>query len=118
MSVPDRASTRERWLQVYAGVTSRGANLLTSYARERDPFGKVGKVSIAVDVQRVLPLTETSYDVQWSETTYDANGVKTEEAHYSGLFAVRMQPPQTAQALKDNPLGIYIDTFSWSRKDQ
>jgi type IV secretion system protein TrbF len=114
----DPIVVRERWMQVYAGVTPRGATLLNSYARERDPFGKVGRVSIAVDVQRVLPLTETSYDVQWSETTYDANGVKTEDAKYSGLFAVRMQPPTTAQALKDNPLGIYIDGFSWSRKDQ
>jgi type IV secretory pathway TrbF-like protein len=114
----DPIVVRERWMQVYAGVTPRGANLLNSYARERDPFGKVGKVSIAVDVQRVLPLTETSYDVQWTETIYDVNGVKTEDAKYSGLFAVRMQPPTTAQALKDNPLGIYIDGFSWSRKDQ
>jgi len=114
----DPIVVRERWMQVYAGVTPRGANLLNSYARERDPFGKVGKVSIAVDVQRVLPLTETSYDVQWSETTYDANGVKTEDATYSGLFAVRMHQPTTAQEIKDNPLGIYIDTFSWSRKDQ
>ncbi|HYN63691.1 MAG TPA: conjugal transfer protein TrbF [Candidatus Limnocylindrales bacterium] len=114
----DPIVVRERWLQVYAGVTPRGATLLNSYARERDPFGKVGKVSIAVDVQRVLPLTETSYDVQWTETTYDANGVKMEDAKYSGLFAVRMQQPRTAQALKENPLGIYIDTFAWSRKDQ
>ena len=81
---------------------------------EQDP----GREHEAVDVQRVLPLTETSYDVQWSETTYDANGVKTEDAKYSGIFAVRMQPPTTAQELKENPLGIYIDTFSWSRKDQ
>src|SRR5712691_5086118 len=114
----DPIVVRERWLQVYAGVTPRGANLLNSYARERDPFGKVGKVSIAVDVQRVLPLTETSYDVQWTETIYDANGVKTEDAKYSGLFAVRMQSPQTALALIHNPLGIYIDGFSWSRNDQ
>ena len=114
----DPIVVRERWMQVYAGVTPRGANLLNSYARERDPFGKVGKVSIAVDVQRVLPLTETSYDVQWREATYDAQGVKTEDATYSGIVAVVMQQPKTAQALKDNPLGIYVDTFSWSRKDQ
>jgi len=50
--------------------------------------------------------------------TYDAQGVKTEDATYSGIVAVVMQQPKTAQALKDNPLGIYVDTFSWSRKDQ
>jgi type IV secretion system protein VirB5 len=114
----DPIVVRERWLQVYASVTPRGANLLSTYARERDPFGKVGKVSIAVDVQRVLPLTDTSYDVQWRETTYDANGIKTEDAQYSGIVAVRMQQPRTAQAVRDNPLGIYVDTFSLSRKDQ
>lgn len=114
----DPIVVRERWMQVYAGVTPRGAPLLQSYARERDPFGKVGKVSIAVDVQRVLPLTETSDDVQWNETIYDTNGVKTEEAKDSGRFAVLRHQPKTAQALKANPLGLYIDTFSWSRKDQ
>jgi type IV secretory pathway TrbF-like protein len=113
----DPIVVRERWLKAYAGVTPRGANQLNGYAREHDPFSKVGTVAIAVDVQRVLPLTDTSYDVQWSETTYDARGVKVEEAHYSGIFAVLIRQPKTAQELTENPLGIYVDTFAWSRKN-
>lgn len=89
---------------------------MNDYAREQDPFGKVGKYSIAVDVQRVLPLTDTSFDVQWSETTYDARGIKVDEARYSGIFAVHTRQPTTEQELEANPLGMYIDTFSWTRK--
>jgi len=112
----DPIVVRERWLRAYAGVTPRGANQLNDYAREQDPFGKVGKFSIAVDVQRVLPLTDTSFDVQWSETTYDARGIKVDEARYSGIFAVHTRQPRTEQELEANPLGMYIDTFSWTRK--
>ena len=108
----DPVVVRERWLQAYAWGTPRAANLLNDYARERDPFGKVGKISIAVDVQRILALTDTSFDVRWVETTYDERGVKKEQHAYSGIFGLIVKAPKTEQDLRANPLGLYIDSFA------
>lgn len=108
----DPVVVRERWLQAYASVTPRGTNQLTALARERDPFGKVGKQSIAVDVQRILPVSENSYDVRWIETNYDINGIQTERVAYSGIFGIALKAPKNEQEIRANPLGVWVDSFA------
>jgi type IV secretion system protein VirB5 len=108
-------TVRKQWLEeLYKWVTPRGANLLNEFARERNPFTQVGKVFIGVDVQRILPLSETTFDVRWTETTYEIRGPKKGMQAYSGIYGVEVKVPKTEKALQDNALGIFIDTFAVS----
>ena len=45
---------RQNWLAAYDFTTDKGAAALNDYARSNDPFAKVGKVQIAVEVSSVI----------------------------------------------------------------
>src|SRR3546814_8477855 len=44
----DPVVLRDHWLEAYDFASSRGATALNAYARERDPFSRVGKATVAV----------------------------------------------------------------------
>src|SRR3546814_3218748 len=46
----DPVVLRDHWLEAYDFASSRGATALNAYARERDPFSRVGKATVAVEV--------------------------------------------------------------------
>ena len=50
----DPVVVRKNWLEAYDYVTSQGAQALGGYARADDPFAKVGKMQVAVDVSSVI----------------------------------------------------------------
>ena len=50
----DPVIVRQNWLAAYDFTTDKGAAALNDYARSNDPFAKVGKVQIAVEVSSVI----------------------------------------------------------------
>ncbi|WP_239503507.1 VirB8/TrbF family protein, partial [Enterobacter hormaechei] len=50
-SIPaDPIIVRQNWLRAYDFTTDRGAAALNDYARSNDPFTKVGRIQVAIDV--------------------------------------------------------------------
>ena len=48
----DPVVVRQNWLKAYDFVTDRAAVTLNEYARENDPFAKVGRETVAVEVDQ------------------------------------------------------------------
>jgi type IV secretion system protein TrbF len=109
----DPVVLRQQWQRAYGMVTPRGGALLTALNRDQAPESKLGKQMVTVAVERALPMSEHSYDVRWSETTFGAQGEPLGTTHRSGMLQVKACPPKTAEALHVNPLGVCIDTFAW-----
>jgi type IV secretion system protein VirB5 len=105
---------RKNWLEAYDFATDRAAQILNDYARNADPFKKVGQRSIAVEVTSVVRASDNSFQVQWQEQTYEQNQLARSE-RWTGLFTLVVRTPRTAEALRKNPLGIYIHGLDWSR---
>lgn len=60
-SIPaDPVVLRQDWLRAYDFTTQRGARMPSDYAPSNDPFTRVGKVQIAVDVSRVIRAADQS----------------------------------------------------------
>ncbi|MEA9423617.1 conjugal transfer protein TrbF, partial [Aeromonas caviae] len=54
-SIPaDAIIVRQNWLRAYDFTTDRGAMALNDYARSNDPFTRVGRQQVAVDVSSVI----------------------------------------------------------------
>src|SRR3546814_1836821 len=53
--------------RAYDFTTDRGAMALNDYARSNDPFTKVGRQQIAVDVSSVIRASPDSFRVAWVE---------------------------------------------------
>jgi type IV secretory pathway TrbF-like protein len=112
----DPVVVRARWLRAYHFLTTEGASRLNAYAKAEDPFTRAGKETVAVDLSTVVPLSDRTFEAQWTETRH-TRGRGTEVAEpYVGVFTVRIVPPQDEEQAFQNPLGIRIDEFNWSRR--
>lgn len=111
----DPIVVRQNWLDAYNYVTPRAAGLLNEYARVREPFARVGRESVAVDVSNVVRASDSSFQVRWVERTY-LNGALTSTVRWTGILSTVLRPPRDEETIRKNPLGIYVDGLDWSRE--
>ena len=115
-SIPaDPIIVRQNWLRAYDFTTQGGALALNDYARANDPFSKVGKTQIAVDVSSVIRASPDSFRIAWVQRTYQDGSLSSTE-RWSAIVTVAVQPPRGADKLRANPLGIYINAINWSKE--
>ena len=111
----DAVIVRQNWLRAYEFTTDRGAAGLNDYARANDPFAKVGKRQVAVEVSSVIRASPDSFRVAWFERSYE-NGQLAGTERWTAILTIALQQPRDADRLKQNPLGIYVNAISWSKE--
>lgn len=111
----DAIIVRQNWLRAYEWTTDRGAAALNDYARANDPFAKVGRQQIAVEVSSVIRASPNSFRVAWTERHFENGQLSTTE-RWTAILTIVIQPPRDAERLRANPLGIYVNAISWSRE--
>ncbi|WP_027061087.1 conjugal transfer protein TrbF [Mesorhizobium loti] len=115
-SIPaDGIIVRQNWLRAYDFTTDRGALALNDYARANDPFSKVGKQQIAVEVSSVIRASPDSFRVAWMERRYQDGSLASTE-RWTAIVTVVIQPPRDAERLRKNPLGVFINAINWSKE--
>jgi len=115
-SVPaDPVVLRRDWLVAYDYVTDKGALALNDYARTSDPFSKVGKAQVSVEVSSVIRASGDSFRVEWVERRYVDNALAATE-RWSAILTIVVQTPTDADRLKKNPLGVYVHALNWSKE--
>ncbi len=72
----DPIIVRQNWLQAYDFTTTSGSQALNDYARANDPFAKLGKQQIAIDVSSVIRASPSSFRVEWIEHHYEDGGAR------------------------------------------
>jgi len=111
----DPVVVRENWLRAYDFTTDKGALALNDYARTNDPFAAVGKIQVAVDVSSVIRASPDSFRVAWTERRYQ-DGSLAETSRWSAILTVVVQAPRTPDALRKNPLGLFVNAINWSKE--
>ncbi|WP_026784637.1 conjugal transfer protein TrbF [Pleomorphomonas koreensis] len=115
-SIPaDPVIVRQNWLRAYDFTAQGGALALNDYARANDPFTKVGKTQIAVDVSSVIRASPDSFRIAWVQRTYQ-DGSLADTSRWSAILTIIVQPPRDADKLRANPLGIYVNAINWSKE--
>ncbi|MDO5619873.1 MAG: conjugal transfer protein TrbF [Paracoccus sp. (in: a-proteobacteria)] len=115
-SIPaDPIIVRQNWLRAYEFTTDRGAAALNDFARANDPFTRVGRQQIAVEVSSVIRASPGSFRVAWTERHYE-NGQLSATERWTAILTVVILAPRSAERLRANPLGIYVNAISWSRE--
>jgi type IV secretory pathway TrbF-like protein len=110
----DPVVVRANWLRAYDYVTDRGAQTLNDYAREADPFGKIGARTAAVEVTSVVRASGDSFEIRWKESTYE-NGAVAKVERFTGVVTIILKSPTTPEVLRKNPLGLFVHSLNWSR---
>lgn len=111
----DPIVVRQNWLDAYDFTTDRGAAVLNDYARTHDPFTRVGKESVTVQVTSVVRASDSSFQARWTERRY-VNGAAAGMERWTAVVSIVLQPPRTEEKLRRNPLGLYVNGLSWSRE--
>lgn len=115
-SIPaDPIIVRQNWLRAYEYTTDRGAVALNDYARSNDPFTRVGRQQVAVEISSVIRASPDSFRIAWTERRYE-NGQLAGTERWTAILTVVIQQPRTAERLRANPLGVYVNAINWSRE--
>lgn len=115
-SIPDDPIiVRQNWLRAYDFVTDRGALVLNDYARTNDPFALIGREQVGIDVTSVIRASPTSFRVAWVERRY-RDGSLAETSRWTAILTITVQTPRTPDALRKNPLGIFVNAINWSKE--
>lgn len=115
-SIPaDPVIVRQNWLRAYEYTTDRGAIALNDFARSNDPFSKVGKSQVSVDISSVIRASPDSFRIAWTERRYE-NGQLAATERWTAILTVVIEQPRTADKLRANPLGVYVNAINWSKE--
>ncbi len=111
----DPVLMRRNWLSAYDLVTGRAATFLSEYARENDPFAALGTRTVSVQVTSVVRASDRSFQVEWTQSAYERGSLVGSE-RWTAILAVAIRPPEDAESLRKNPLGLYVTDIAWSRE--
>jgi type IV secretion system protein VirB5 len=113
----DGIAQRHAIERVY-GMIAAGSSAQTyigDFYRMDPPQKRAQTQSVDVQIQSILPTGDKTYEVEWVESTRDLQGEARGEARWKGAFTISIQPPTDEESARVNPLGLYVNTVSWSR---
>lgn len=112
----DPVVVKEQWNEAYRFMRQAAALKLNAWARRPDSaLSKVGKETVTLQLQSVLPIAADTYELRWSQSTYGREGALADSSTWTATFTLEFEPPATEEDIAVNPLGIYIRDFDWHR---
>ena len=59
--------------------------------------------------------SDSSFRIAWTESAYE-RGSLAERSRWTAMVTVKVQAPRSADILRKNPLGLYVEAIDWSRE--
>ena len=114
----DGAAQRRAVRKTFASL-SRGDPAFTFVSRfSRENWKRARHESVSVEITGApLPITDRSWQIEWRESVHSVGGelLRTEDWKATLEIYTAGNPPRNI--LLDNPLGIYIRTIDWTRRN-
>lgn len=112
----DPVLVRRQWDEAYRFLRQSASMKLNVWAQAPDsPLSRVGRETVTLQLQSVLPIAQDTYELRWSQSTFGRDGVPKDTSTWTATFTVEFQTPTTEEAIVVNPLGIYVTDFAWHR---
>jgi type IV secretory pathway TrbF-like protein len=125
MVTPDVALQRKAVYQVYSMLSPKDAstakaNEWLNGTEDSSPFKRAEKETVSIEITSVLPQSPDTWQVDWVETVRDRQGVMKGQPYKMRalvtVYTVETTTQTTEDQIRNNPLGIYIRDFSWSKQ--
>jgi len=121
---PDIALQRKAVFRVYSMLSAndpsiKKMNAWLNGAPESNPFQRAVKESVNIEFTSILPLSDETWQADWNEMVHDRNGSKECAYKMRAIVTVYVDRNNSAASdehIRNNPLGIYIKDFSWSKQ--
>lgn len=113
----DGVAQRKAIDRVYAHIASGGQSqaFISEYYRSSPPQKRASAETVSVEVRSVLPTSERTFEVEWTETTRDLYGAVKGQDRWKAVFGIAVNPPSDERQARINPLGIYVTNANWGK---
>jgi len=103
----------------YAFVAPEAAAFLNDFfaSPANDPRVLGARLTRQVDITAVLRVPNSDvWRLQWTETERSTQpGGPIRRTAWEGYATIKLAPPATAEAIQDNPLGLYVTSLNWTQ---
>jgi type IV secretion system protein TrbF len=89
---------------------------LNEYFGKHDPFERAKAEGVEVQIGSVIPISDTTWGVQWKETVHSSKGELINSTEYQANLTIVINSPTREATLLKNPMGIYIKNYDWSER--
>lgn len=116
-SVTPDAVVQKRYIdRTYAHLRTPDAatEKINSWFRSNSPFDRARTMTVSVEVTSIVPLSDRSHQIDWTEFERDRSGRELATRRYRGVATVTVTPPQDEAAIRLNPIGLYLTDFDWT----
>ncbi len=117
-SVSTDPTSQLRMIQdAYAYMDQAAAGFLNDYFADpdNDPRLLAQRLTREVEVTGVLPIPNSeSWKLQWIERERSQAGGITETTPWEAYVTVKFAPPDDAERIQANPLGLYVTGLNWT----
>jgi type IV secretory pathway TrbF-like protein len=122
---PDIALQRKAVFKVYSMLAANDpatakANEWLNGTEESSPFKRAARETASIEIASVIPQTPDTLQVDWTETVRDRQGVKKGESQrwraLVTVYSMPTTPETTDEDMRNNPLGVHVRDFSWSKQ--
>ncbi len=112
----DRAAMKRTLDQVYAYARGPARIFLDDHYRANNPFDVAKTYTVVPAVSSLLPLSDRSWQMRWSEEQRGLDGVLLGRSQWEAVLSVETVPPTTADAIEANPFGLYVTEIRWTKQ--
>lgn len=122
---PDVALQRKAIFSVYAMMNADdpAASKMTTWlngSEASNPFHRAAKETVETEIVSVIPQSPDTWQIEWNEKVFDRQGVPIGQPYrMRALATVAIVPPSdttSEEKIRQNPLGVFVKDFSWSRQ--
>lgn len=96
-------------------ANSEATTLVNDFYKANDPY-KTARTGTTIDAQvkSVIPQTNTTFALDWTETTHSSTGVVIGTTEWKGFATVELGVvPTDPQSANLNPMGMYLVNLTW-----
>jgi len=122
---PDVALQRKAVFRLYSMLNANDpatakANEWLNGTAESSPFARAVTETVSIEILSVIPQTPDTWQVDWMESVRDRQGIMKDRPFRMRalvtVYTVPATPQTTEEQVRNNPLGIYVRDFSWSKQ--
>lgn len=80
--------------------------------QKENPFERATRELVKVEIQSTLPLSDSTWQIEWIETVTDRQGALLDTPRFKATINTQTIQPQNKTQMKHNPLGLWINAFN------
>lgn len=113
---PDRGLQKRMISEVSAFSTAAATGHLREWYAANNPYERGKDKLVEVEISGLpRPVGDSSWRVEWLETTRNHSGVAMEKTKYEATMIVATIPPNNDQQIMTNPTGTHVTSLSFGK---